>query len=361
MFDSLQKQAQTAEMPSKVAAVADDIMDKNPDASPYELVRILHQDPRVADNPNLLKQAETELRSLSAEKAQGNAMQTKKALADVNDVIGGILEKGGTPSVGKIPGSLLAALNTADPTVYAHTIESVNSMAKADEHEAIYKMDVANTQASRARTEAKEAASDRESAIMADPNFQQFDVKGAFAQGQFGTGDHAISIRDRLLKAQQQQDPMKQQSVIQALHQIDTGSGFNAAIGAVPSNELGQWRLKYHDVIKAWAANNWGSPTFDRDLTTFMSDHVLNDFAASWFHTDETDRTNKLQEAQSIAGPSPASKGSNAAMPSKTPAAQPSAMPSEMPAPEQYKGRTGTDTATGKRYLSDGSKWVEVK
>ena len=37
------------------------------------------------------------------------------------------------------------------------------------------------------------------------------------------------------------------------------------------------------------------------------------------------------------------------------------AVKSNMPDPAKYKGKTGTDTATGKRYKSDGTKWVEIK
>lgn len=162
-------------------------------------------------------------------------------------------------------------------------------------------------QARQARTDVREAAyerrmqqADNESLILISDDFHERDLKSDLAAGDISPAQYT-----RLLAAQERLDPIKRDSVRAALSKVNTGSALGKAIGVKDKNEEAAWKLKYGDLVKAWAYNHADDPDFDRKMTEFVDKQILSDMVTSWFSGDDADRLEKYKKAKGDAGELP--------------------------------------------------------
>lgn len=187
---------------------------------------------------------------------------------------------------------------------------------------------------------------DNESAILISDDFATRDLKRDLAAGDISPAQYT-----KLLKAQEKLDPIKRDSVRAALSKVNSGSALGKAIG-VKGNEEASWKLKYGDLVKAWAYNHADDPDFDKKMTEFVEKQVLSDMVTNWFSSDDTDRLNKFQKAKAEAGnlPQRGKKQGNETV-----------IMNDMPSAVGNNGRIILDTVTGNRLKSNGKEWIEVK
>lgn len=142
---------------------------------------------------------------------------------------------------------------------------------------------------------------DNESLIMISDDFATRDLKSDLSKGNISPAQYRS-----LLGMQAKLDPMKRDSVKTALSKVDTGIG--AAIGVKNKAVQNTWKLKYGDLVKAFAYKNADDPNFDTKLSEFVEKQVLSKMVTSWFSGDEVDRAEKYNKAKGISGELPAQK-----------------------------------------------------
>ena len=140
---------------------------------------------------------------------------------------------------------------------------------------------------------------DNESQILLSDDFATRNLKRDLAVGDISAGQYT-----KLLTAQAKLDPIKRNSVKSALDKVTRGSAIDKALN-VKGNEAATWKLKYGDLVKAWAYNHADDPNFDDNLSKYVEKHVLSDMVTSWFAGDEADRLDKYNKAKGVAGELP--------------------------------------------------------
>lgn len=124
----------------------------------------------------------------------------------------------------------------------------------------------------------------------------------------FNGGEIGFTQLTKLDEWQKKMDPMKRESVKNALKKVDTGEALATALdltGADNKAKVAGWKLKYDNLIMAFAYNNMNDPNFDTKMSEYVEKNVLEPMVTSWFSLDETDRAKKFKEAEAIAGPMP--------------------------------------------------------
>lgn len=162
-------------------------------------------------------------------------------------------------------------------------------------------------QARQARADVREAAyerrmqqADNESLILISDDFHERDLKSDLAAGDISPAQYT-----RLLAAQERLDPVKRDSVRTALSKVNGGTALAKALGVKDKNVEAQWKLKYGELVKAWAYNHADDPDFDRKMTEFVDKQILSDMVTSWFSGDDADRLEKYKKAKGDAGELP--------------------------------------------------------
>lgn len=150
-----------------------------------------------------------------------------------------------------------------------------------------------------AKQEQRLQQADNESAIIISDDFQTRDLKKELALGNISPAQYRS-----LTVMQEKLDPIKRFSVNSALSKVTSGTAIDKALG-VKGNDAAMWKLKYGDLIKAWAYKNADDPNFDDNLTKYVERYVLSDMVESWLATDETDRMKKYEDAKAISGELP--------------------------------------------------------
>jgi hypothetical protein len=145
---------------------------------------------------------------------------------------------------------------------------------------------------------------DNESEIMISDDFRTRDLKKDLALGKISPAQYR-----NLTSMQEKLDPMKRFSVKAALSKVTSGIALNKALKA-KGNEAALWKLKYGDLIKAWAYKNADDPNFDDNLNKYVEKYVLSDMVTRWFASDEADRLTKYKKAKEEVGELPQGKGS---------------------------------------------------
>ncbi len=149
-----------------------------------------------------------------------------------------------------------------------------------------------------ARQERAIEQAENEQGLLLSDDFRTHDLKSDMALGKISTLQY-----NRLVKLQESMDPVKRESVKAALSKVNTGGGLAAALGGLEKHEEAMWKLKYSEVIKAFAQNNIDDPNFDAKLEAFMEKRIFSEMATSWLATDATDRTEKYNTALKDADP----------------------------------------------------------
>ena len=149
------------------------------------------------------------------------------------------------------------------------------------------------------KAEARMRQADNESSILTADDFETRDLKSDLVSGNISTTQYT-----KLLAAQQKLDPIKRDSVRMALNKVTSGSALGKSI-EVRGNDEATWKLKYGDLVKAWAYNHADDPDFDNKMTAYVEKHVLSDMVTSWFASDDADRLDKYQMAKKEAGDLP--------------------------------------------------------
>ena len=159
-------------------------------------------------------------------------------------------------------------------------------------------------QARQNRAESRAVAQDRrlqqadnESTILISDDFATRDLKRDLAGGAISPAQYT-----RLLKAQSGLDPIKRDSVRSALNKVNSGSSLAKALNVKDKNVEAQWKLKYGDLVKAWAYNHANDPNFDQNMTDFVDKQILSELVTSYFAGDDADRLEKYNKARREAG-----------------------------------------------------------
>lgn len=238
------------------------------------------------------KAAVTQIKELYSERRTDDIKRAKDAVDKVNAILNPIaLKRNGINRVSDLTPDQWAELEKDNPE-YAKQLQ--DSMRRELDYEIRQRKqdDVV------ARQERLVTQSENEQNILLDDNFRTHDLKSELATGKISTLQY-----NRLRKMQDSMDPLKRDSVKAALSRVTTGGGLAAALGGLEKNEEANWKMKYSELIKAFAENNIDDPNFDTKLTDFMEKHVFSDMATSWFATDTTDRIDKYNEALKAADP----------------------------------------------------------
>lgn len=238
------------------------------------------------------KAAVTQIKELYSERRTDDIKRAKDAVDKVNAILNPIaLKRNGINRVSDLTPDQWAELEKDNPE-YAKQLQ--DSMRRELDYEIRQRKqdDVV------ARQERLVTQSENEQNILLDDNFRTHDLKSELATGKISTLQY-----NRLRKMQDSMDPLKRDSVKAALSRVTTGGGLAAALGGLEKNEEANWKLKYSELIKAFAENNIDDPSFDTKLADFMEKHVFSDMATSWFSTDTTDRIDKYNTALKAADP----------------------------------------------------------
>lgn len=150
-----------------------------------------------------------------------------------------------------------------------------------------------------AKQEQRLQQADNESALLIADDFQTRDLKKELSLGNISPPQYR-----NLLEMQTKLDPIKRFSVKNALAKVTSGTALDKALN-VKGNEAAVWKLKYGDLVKAWAYKNADDPAFDDNLNKFVEKHVLSDMVTSWLSGDDADRQEKFQKAKAEAGELP--------------------------------------------------------
>lgn len=152
--------------------------------------------------------------------------------------------------------------------------------------------------------EKKQRQADNEGALLVSDDFTTRDLKSDLAAGDISPAQYL-----KLTKVQSSLDPIKRDSVRSALSKINAGSALGNALGVKGKSDEAAWKLKYGDLVKAWAYNHADDPDFDRKMTEFVEKQVLSKMVTSWFSGDDSDREAKFNKAKSEAGDMPQRNG----------------------------------------------------
>lgn len=242
------------------------------------------------------KAAVTQIKELYSERRTDEVKRAKDAVDTVNAILNPIaLKRRGINRVSDLTPTQWAEL-TRDNPEYAKQLQD-NMRREAD-----YEIRLQKQDAIAARQERALEQSENEQTILLDDDFRSRDLKSDYATGKISTLQF-----NRLRKLQESMDPMKSNSVKSALSRINTGGALAAALGGLEKNEEAQWKMKYSELVKAFAENNIDDPNFDTKLTDFMEKHVFSEMANSWFVPDfmelGANRIDKYEQAKQAADP----------------------------------------------------------
>ena len=244
-------------------------------------------------DPETEKTAISQVKELYNERKTDEARIRVNAAEEVNAILVPIaLKRNGINKPSDLSPAQWAKL-TKDNPEYAQKLQA--SMRRELDYQArLNKQDAAA-----AKQEKRIAQSENESLILLSDDFATRDLKKDLS-----LGDISAVQYNKLLTAQQKLDPIKRDSVKTALSKVNSGSALGKAIG-VKGNEEAVWKLKYGELVKAWAYNHADDPDFDRKMTEFVEKQVLSDMVTSWFAGDESDRIDRFQAAKKEAGELP--------------------------------------------------------
>lgn len=207
---------------------------------------------------------------------------TKKALSD-----NGRLNK-----LSDLPPAKWAEMMAVDPKTTMQIQDKISSEQRQQAN-------INKTEARAYLQEQRLRQADNESEIIISDDFSTRNLKEDLALGKIS----AVQYR-KLAAMQEKLDPVKRFSVKAALSKVTSGTAINKALG-VKGNEAAIWKLKYTDLVKAWAYKNADDPNFDDNLNKYVEKYVLSDMVESWFASDETDRLAKYKKAKEVVGEMP--------------------------------------------------------
>jgi len=216
----------------------------------------------------------------------------KDAIKEVNEILVPIaLGRNGLNKQSDLTPAQWTKLMDANPE-YAGKLQD-NMRKELDYQTRQNKADTVNYQREKRLQQA-----DNESLIIISDDFATRDLKSDLSKG-----DISPSQYRSLSGIQAKLDPIKRDSVITALSKVNAGIG--AAIGVKNKAVQATWKLKYGDLVKAFAYKNADDPNFDTKLSEFVEKQVLSKMVTSWFSGDEVDRVEKYNKAKEISGELP--------------------------------------------------------
>jgi hypothetical protein len=236
--------------------------------------------------------AVTQIKELYSERRTDEAKRASDAKDRVNAILNPIaLKRNGINRVSDLSPSQWSELERDNPE-YAKQLQD-NMRRELD-----YQIHQGRQDAAIYRQERVIEQSENEQLLLLSDDFRKHDLKSELATGKISTVQY-----NRLTKLQESMDPIKRESVKAALSKVNTGGGLAAALGGLNKNEESLWKLKYSDVIKAFAENNIDDPNFDTKLTEFVEKYIFSDMTTSFFALDSTDRISKYTTALKEADP----------------------------------------------------------
>lgn len=241
------------------------------------------------------KNAITQIKELYNERRIDSDRRAKDARDKVNGILNDIaLKRNGINRVSDLSPDQWSELIEDNPE-YAKQLQ--DSMRREQD----YEIRMRKQDALAAKQERAIAQAEAEEVIMLRDDFRTYDLKSELALKNITIGQY-----NRLKKVQESMDPMKHSAVKSALSKINTGSGLAASLGGLEKHEEALWKMKYSDVIKAFAEKNIDDPDFEDKLTDFMEKHIFSDMSMSWFVPDfieiPTKRIDKFEQAKRAAG-----------------------------------------------------------
>jgi len=196
-------------------------------------------------------------------------------------------------SINDIPQTTWAKMMSVDPKT---TMQIQNHISTEQRQQA----NINKAEVREAKKEQRLQQAENESSILIADDFATRDLKKELATGKINSTQYI-----KLLTAQQKLDPVKRDSVKQALSKINTGTSLKKALNGGDANDLAIWKNKYSDLVKAFAYKNADDPNFDNKLSEFVEKRVLSDMVTSWFAGDEADRIAKFNAAKAESGELP--------------------------------------------------------
>lgn len=236
----------------------------------------------------------SQIKELYAERKNDIKANREAVVDKYTGILAGVaLKRNGLNRISDLTPAQWQEFTEADPALAGRTLDTMRREADFQARE--NKRDRRD-----AEREKKERQGENESSIMISDDFATRDLRRDLAAGDISTTQYT-----KLLKAQKDLDPIKRDSVKNALSKVNSGSALAKALNVTDKSAEAQWKLKYGDLVKAWAYNHADDPNFDANMTEFVEKQILSKMATSFFASDETDRQEKFTKAKGEAGDLP--------------------------------------------------------